>query len=101
MAKITITDLINGYPIKEISDKKFTIMELIEKDRLLCSLCKHPIRDNYVAILSNDGKIYHPGRFCIDYAVAQLAFSSKEIVFGNVNYISRGEAVKRRLKNKE
>lgn len=108
-AGIKITDLIDeNYP-KNIVRGKIKITDLIEKNAqkeskkeisekslvLLCDSpsCRLPIRRNVIAFSPRYKEMYHPGK-CITYAMTVKAFNSGEMVFANINYITRKEALK-------
>jgi len=62
---------------------------------LLCDnpQCKRPIKGNHIAFSKDYGEVYHPGD-CIRYAIAMKALNSKKVVLGNIDYITRKEALK-------
>jgi hypothetical protein len=111
-SKISIPDLLyleRNY--KKISKTKLKITDLITPNiskkneeivntELLCDSpsCRRPIRGNHIAYSPEYNEIYHPGD-CITYAIALKAFNSGKIIFGNIDYISRKEAI--RLKGLE
>lgn len=101
MSKIKITDLIEGNYLRKNGGYKIKITDLIKDNpkeksaQLLCDnpQCGLPIPGDVIAFSPDYREIYHPGG-CITYAMTIKAFNSREIVFGNIDYITRKKALK-------